>query len=109
VQNGATSLVGIEAFTALVSLDCSNNNISTLDLSSNRSLQSLSVGKNLLTNLDLSSNNNLRSLNCYWNRNYSGHIFSCIMYHVDKLSSKKCLYFVYRGTFSIFSKIEIIT
>ena len=54
-----TDLSGIEFFTNLTSLDCSNNKISTLDVSKNVLLQTLDASSNKLTVLDLSNNPNL--------------------------------------------------
>ncbi len=50
--------------TALTILACSNNNLTTLDVSNNTSLTSLWCGGNNLTTLDVSNNTVLESLNC---------------------------------------------
>ncbi|MDR6760799.1 Leucine-rich repeat (LRR) protein [Flavobacterium sp. 2755] len=52
-------LTGIEKFTLLTYLDCSNNKITTLDLSNNVLLKTLNSSSNQLTTLDLSKNPNL--------------------------------------------------
>ena len=57
-------ITGIEVFTALTSLYCSGNSITSLDLSSNTALTGLSCSSNLLTSLDLSSNTALTFLSC---------------------------------------------
>lgn len=59
-----SSLVGIEDFLALETLDCSNNTIEDIDLSNNVLLQELDVSNNNLTVLDISSNPALTILNC---------------------------------------------
>lgn len=59
-----SSLAGIEYFTALQTLNCSNNSISELDLSSNTALTSVDCSNNQLTYLILGKNSNLDSLNC---------------------------------------------
>ncbi|NGX83048.1 hypothetical protein [Aequorivita sp. KMM 9714] len=50
------SLEGIQSFTNLRELECSNNNISSLDLSQNSKLKVLSCIINQLTSLDVSQN-----------------------------------------------------
>ncbi|WCO01397.1 T9SS type A sorting domain-containing protein [Psychroserpens ponticola] len=73
VQNkGISDLTGIEDFTALIGLYVSNNNLTSLDVSTNIELEYLTCANNSLTSLDLSnnialivlnvSNNNLSSL-----------------------------------------------
>jgi len=48
------SLVGIEDFTALLTLNCSSNDIDSLDLSQNTALTDLFCFSNELTTLDVS-------------------------------------------------------
>ncbi|MEE4116452.1 MAG: T9SS type A sorting domain-containing protein [Marinilabiliaceae bacterium] len=57
-------LTGIEGFTNLVSLNCCNNLLSSLDVSQNTRLNSLICYTNQLSSLDLSNNTELISLNC---------------------------------------------
>ena len=57
-------LTGVEYFTSLEELICSNNQITKLDLSKNRALKGLWCDNNLLTELDLSQNTYLTSVNC---------------------------------------------
>lgn len=54
--------------TALTGLSCSNNQLTTLDISKNTALLSLSCGKNQLTTLDISTNTELISLWCNKNK-----------------------------------------
>jgi len=82
---GIYNMTGIEYFTRMTALDCSDNNISTLNLSSNPDLkrlyctdnkiQTIDIDKcgqllvlecknNMLTNLNMSSNNQLFRLDC---------------------------------------------
>ncbi|MCK5206718.1 MAG: hypothetical protein KAQ79_01815, partial [Cyclobacteriaceae bacterium] len=63
-----TDLTGIEDFISLESLDCSSNNLTTLDISQNDSLISLSCFGNYLTELIVSNNDSLIFLNCGDNR-----------------------------------------
>lgn len=62
------SLQGIEYFTSLISLDCSYNDITALDLSHNTALKHMSCLSNRLTSLDLSHNTELTDLHCCYNR-----------------------------------------
>ena len=60
-----TDLRGIEAFTNLIHLQCSDNRqLKELDLSSNTKLRHLECGNNLLSHLDLSHNTSLEFLYC---------------------------------------------
>ena len=63
-----SSLKGIEFFTALTELDCSYQNLSVIDLSSNTALLRLNCSGNQLTELDISKNVELTELSCYSNR-----------------------------------------
>ncbi len=58
------NLKGIEFFTALTSLDCDYNQLTSLDVSKNMALTYLSCVANELTNLDVSKNTALTDLNC---------------------------------------------
>ena len=58
------SLEGIEYFTKLTHLDCSVNEIETLDLSKNTRLKSLDCSVNRLERLDLTNNKELVYLTC---------------------------------------------
>ena len=58
------SLTGIEYFTALQTLKCYSNQLTSLDISGNTALKSLDCAKNQLTTLDVSRNTALESLNC---------------------------------------------
>ena len=57
-------LTGIEDFTALLRLDCSSNNLSSLDVSNNLVLTELSCWSNPLGSLDVSNNTQLTFLDC---------------------------------------------
>lgn len=62
------NLQGIEIFTALQSLDCSNNQLTSLDVSKNTALAYLNCSGNQLASLDVSKNTALTSLYCYNNQ-----------------------------------------
>ena len=57
-------LTGIEDFTALTTLVCINNLLTSLDVSNNNALTKLWCSSNQLTNLDVSNNTSLDSLVC---------------------------------------------
>ena len=59
-----SDLTGIEDFTALTSLHCQFNQLTSLDVSQNTALTYLNCGGNQLTNLDVSQNTALNYLNC---------------------------------------------
>ncbi|WP_343613849.1 hypothetical protein [Flavobacterium sp.] len=63
-----SSLSGIEYFSALRKLDCSNNVIVKLDISKNIALTDIYCGYNKLSTLDVSKNTNLVELNCSKNQ-----------------------------------------
>ena len=63
-----STLKGIEYFTELTSLDCSNNSLTSLDLSKNTKLTYLNVSINGLTTLSLSKNLSLTKLLCGTNK-----------------------------------------
>ena len=58
------SLTGIEYFTALQTLKCYSNQLTSLDISGNTALKSLDCAKNQLAALDVSQNTALDSLDC---------------------------------------------
>ena len=64
---GIKNLKGIEYFTALTSLYCYNNSLTSIDVSKNTELVTLSCYNNQLTELDLSKNTKLGQLICYTN------------------------------------------
>lgn len=79
-----SDLTGIEDFTNLQVLHCDQNNLTTLDVSSNTNLFKLTCCYNQLNNLLL--NNNIRSLECYYNNLISLDLSSCYNLEVLKCS-----------------------
>lgn len=63
-----SDLTGIGGFTALTSLSCSNNQLTTLDISQNTSLTFLTCNNNQLTSINLNNNGALLNLNCSYNQ-----------------------------------------
>ena len=69
VSNKSISdLTGIEAFIALTTLECFNNQLTSLDVSNNTALTHLYCGINPLTTLDVSQNTALIVLRCGTNQ-----------------------------------------
>ena len=58
-----SDLTGIEDFTALTDLSCSDNQLTSLDVSNNTALTTLRCYSNQLTSLDVSNGNNQNLLN----------------------------------------------
>ena len=67
-KKGITSMRGVECFTALTELHCSDNQLTSLDVSNNTALKWLYCASNQLTNLDFSNNSALFFLFCVWNQ-----------------------------------------
>ena len=65
-RENIADLTGIEVFTNLTSLSCSNNKLTSLDISNNNKLERLYCDNNRLTQLDVSGND-LRELSCIGN------------------------------------------
>ncbi len=63
-----SSLEGIQSFINLEVLHCSNNQLSTLDMSQNVNLQKLICNSNQLNNLNVTQNSNLEFLWCQDNQ-----------------------------------------
>lgn len=58
------TMAGLQYFTGLTELNCSQNRLTVLDLSANRALTHLYCSRNRLTALDLSAQSALEVLNC---------------------------------------------
>ena len=67
-NKGIVNLKGIEHFTALTLLDCSDNSLTTLDLSKNTALQYLHCHSNSLSQLVLGRNTVLKTVVCLNNK-----------------------------------------
>lgn len=63
-----SDLTGLEYFYALEYLDCTSNNLRSINVSQNTSLVSLLCGHNKLETLDVSNNINLNQLLCHSNK-----------------------------------------
>ncbi len=81
------NLKGIEYFTALTKLECSNNQLTSLDVSHNTALTYLSCYMNQLTSLDVSHNTALTTLWCGYNQ-----LTSLDVSHNTALTSFECGY-----------------
>ncbi len=74
---GIQSLAGIEHFTALQMLHCTDNGIASLDVSNNTALTVLNCYYNRLQTLDVSANPQLFYLNCAENDLTSVNVAGC--------------------------------
>ena len=63
-----SDLTGIEDFTAITYLNCSGNQLTSLNVSQNNALTVLFCYNNQLTSLDISNNTALTDLRCYNNQ-----------------------------------------
>lgn len=63
-----SNMEGIQYFLNLIDLDCSNNNLTKLDISRCQTIQILKCNNNKLTKLDLSQQLDLTNLNCSGNQ-----------------------------------------
>ena len=68
VDAGIRNLEEIKYFTSLKSLECSYNQLTSLDVSNNTALTDLQCGYNELTSLDVSNNTALTDLYCSFNQ-----------------------------------------
>lgn len=59
-----SNLTGIKDFVALITLNCSENRLTSLDLSNNKALVDLNISYNSLSSLDVSKNTALINLDC---------------------------------------------
>ena len=66
-DSGIRGIDGISYFTALTTLDCGYNQITSLDFSKNTALTRLGCGGNPLTSLDVSKCKKLIKFNCFNN------------------------------------------
>ncbi|PQJ81788.1 T9SS type A sorting domain-containing protein [Polaribacter glomeratus] len=62
-----SDITGIEDFVALTTLDCSDNNLTNLNVSQNTLLIGLACQENQITSLDVTQNTNLIDLFCFDN------------------------------------------
>ena len=81
-RKGIKSLKGIEYFTALTKLRCSDNQLTSLDVSKNTKLTYLDCSGNHLTSLDVSKNTALTYLDCSSYYNYESGF-----YQAERISS----------------------
>ncbi|MCH5192412.1 MAG: hypothetical protein J1F11_00520 [Oscillospiraceae bacterium] len=92
-NNHIEDLTGIEYFTDLKLLSCSNNQITNLDISKLTNLIYLNCNKNQLTSLDLSNNTNFTTLFCNENQLTSLDLSGCTQLTSKNFSAKdnKCV------------------
>lgn len=86
-----SDITGIAAFTSLDSLDCSNNTISSIDLSANTSLIYFRCSGNPPLNyLNIASNTNLKYLFCSFTGLTSINVSSNTMLEVFSIINSQC-------------------
>ncbi len=68
VGNNIFDLTGIEAFINITFLECSNNNLTSIDISNNPELEILECYNNQLTSIDVSQNTALYQFECRFNQ-----------------------------------------
>ena len=76
-NKGIADMTGIEFFTALETLNCSYNQLTTLNVCGNTVLSSLDCSCNQLTSLYVSNNPNLNTINCANNNLTTLDVSSC--------------------------------
>ncbi|MEI7596956.1 MAG: InlB B-repeat-containing protein, partial [Bacteroidota bacterium] len=59
-----SNVTELKFFTAITELNCSNNNISSLNITANKALTNLNCSYNTISSVDLSANTTLTNLNC---------------------------------------------
>lgn len=67
-KSNISDLTGIQDFAALTNLNCSQNSLTTLNISKNTALTTLDCSTNRITSLDVSNNIALLNLSCYSNQ-----------------------------------------
>ena len=77
INMNISNLTGIEAFVSLTSLNCYDNQLTSIDVSNNNALTNLLCYNNQLTSLDVSSCTALTYLNCEGNQLTSLDASSC--------------------------------
>lgn len=80
-----TKLTNLDKFSNLETLDCSYNNLPSLDLSRNRHITSVNCKRNSLRSLSVAGCKELRTLDCSYNSLTSLDVSYCL-----KLSSLNC-------------------
>ena len=85
VMRNISNLKGIEYFTALTHLDCSYNQLTSLNVSQNTALTYLDCSSNQLTSLDISQNKRLETFRCH-----SNQLTSLNLSQNTKLTSLNC-------------------
>ncbi|MGB0888089.1 MAG: T9SS type A sorting domain-containing protein, partial [Vicingaceae bacterium] len=76
-SSNISDLTGIEAFTNIPTLLCANNQLTTLDVSSNIALTYIVCDDNMITNLDFSNNTALTSVLCDNNQLTALNLTNC--------------------------------
>lgn len=76
-SKGISDLTGIESFTNMTILNCSNNNLTSLNISNNSILTTLICNQNQLTSLTVNNNPAMTYLSCTFNQLTNLDISTC--------------------------------
>ncbi len=68
VGNNINDLTGIEAFVNITFLECTDNNLTSIDITNNTELEIFECYNNQLTNIDISQNTALYQFECRFNQ-----------------------------------------
>ncbi|NHN24472.1 T9SS type A sorting domain-containing protein [Flavobacterium jejuense] len=82
-SSNISSITGLEAFTNILYLNATNNQLSNVNFSSNLNLKFIQLSNNIITNIDCSQNLNLNTINLFSNQ--------LLTIDVSNLSSLKTL------------------
>ena len=88
-----SDFTGIEYFTALTTLNCSENRLTSLDVSKNTALTRLYCHNNQLTTLDVSNNTALTSSLCFSNQ-IKGKAMDALVASLPTVSENWCSFYV---------------
>jgi len=101
-NKGIADLTGLRFFTALTTLHCENNSLTTLDVSKNTKLMWLFCQGNKLTSLNMANNTKLTYLSCYLNQ-IEGENMDALITSLSDNTAKPNGYF----TFYVFSSTKL--
>ena len=106
---GISNLKGIKFFTSVSTLNCTNNNLTSLDVSDMKSLTRLYADNNRLTSINLSGTSNLKNLSCYKNNLATINISSCtsLVNDYGTCELRKWNLFPYEGYKYVYGGLEI--
>lgn len=96
-----SDVTGLEAFTALQTLNISNNNLSSLNTAANTSLQNLNCSQNVITNLNILENASLLELNASNNQLTTVETYASFDLQRLEISNNKLENLVLSGNYAL--------